>query len=254
MRGMTPAPHFFVPPTAIVGDSVTLPAPAAHHAATVLRLVVGDVIVVLDDSGTAYRSRLTNAAPKAVTAQIVESFAPPTEPRTRITVAQVLPKTGEKIEQVLQHGTEIGADSFLIFQSERSVARMETRDRVEKKLDRWRGIVQSAAEQSHRARMPAVSWARFVPDVAARMREWDAAIVCHPGATTTLRDTLATEPVTGATRLLLLIGAESGFTDSEVAALTKAGAASASLGARILRTETAALAALAQILYARNDG
>ncbi|MBC8140451.1 MAG: 16S rRNA (uracil(1498)-N(3))-methyltransferase, partial [Armatimonadetes bacterium] len=143
---MTPVPHFFVSPSAIVADTVTLQPDAAHHAATVLRLGVHDSLVVLNNTGTAYRARITVATPKSVTATIESAFAPDTEPRTRITVAQVLPKTGEKIEQVLQHGTEIGADGFVVFQSERSVARMETRDRVEKKTERWRGIVQSAAE------------------------------------------------------------------------------------------------------------
>lgn len=250
---MTPAPHFFVSPAAIDGNTVTLPPDAAHHAATVLRLQPGDLIVVLDDSGTAYRTRVAVASPKSVSAQIESSFTPDTEPRTRITVAQVLPKTGEKIEQVLQHGTEVGAAGFVVFQSERSVARMETRDRVEKKTARWRGIVQSAAEQSRRGVLPSVEWARFVPDVAARMGEWDAAILCHPGATLPLRDALTAKPVADATRLLLLVGCESGFTDAEVATLTKAGAVSVSLGSRILRTETAALVVLAQIFFARNE-
>lgn len=250
---MTPLPHFFVPPSAITGDAVTLPPDAAHHAATVLRLQVHDSLVVLDNTGTAYRCRITVAAPKSVVAQVESAFVPNTEPRTRVTVAQVLPKTGEKIEQVLQHGTEVGADGFVVFQSERSVARMETRDRVEKKTERWRGIVQSAAEQSKRGVLPPVSWARFVPDVAARIKDWDAAILCHPAAALSLRDALATPPVATAARLLLIIGAESGFTDAEVAAFAQNGAVGVTLGARILRTETAALVALSQILYARGE-
>lgn len=250
---MSSIPRFFVPPSAIQGDTVALPADAAHHAVNVLRLREGEEIVVHDGSGDGYRCRLIRAQPKGTVAAVESRYTAPTEPRTRITVAQVLPKTGEKIEQVLQHGTEVGAAGFVLFQSERSVARMEQKDKIEKRLERWQGIVQGAAEQSGRGRLPTVEWERHAPDITRRIGEWDAAITLHEGATVSLRDALQTERIAGATRLLILVGPEGGFSENEVAGFTGAAALPVSLGTRVLRTETAALVALAQILYSRSE-
>lgn len=250
---MSSVPRFFVPPSAIRGDTVTLPPDAAHHAVGVLRLREGEAILVHDNTGDAYLCRLTHAQPKSVVAAVESRYQAPTEPKTRITVAQVLPKTGEKIEQVLQHGTEVGAGGFVMFQSERSVARMEQKDKIEKRLERWQGIVQGAAEQSGRGRLPTVQWERHIPDITRRIGEWDAALTLHEGATMPLRDALEQERFLHATRLLVLVGPEGGFSDTEVAGFSTAGAVSVTMGARVLRTETAALVALAQILFARGE-
>lgn len=250
---MSSTPRFFVPSSAVEGDTVTLPPDAAHHAVAVLRLREGEAIIVHDNTGSGYLCRITRAHPKTATATVESQYTVATEPNTRITVAQVLPKTSEKIEQVLQHGTEVGAAGFLLFQSERSVARMEQRDKVEKRLERWQGIVLGAAEQSGRGRLPTVEWERSAADLVRRIGEWDAAITLHEGATLPLRDVLRTEPFPAATRLLVLVGPEGGFTEGEVAAFAQAGAVPTSLGARVLRTETAALVALAQVLFARNE-
>lgn len=245
--------RFFVAPSDFFGDTVTLPADAAHHAATVLKLRAGETIAVHDDTGAGYACRLTHVAPKTVSAVVESTYTVMTEPRTRITVAQALPKTSDKIEQVLQHGTEVGAAGFLLFQSERSVARMEARDKIEKRLERWNGIVRGAAEQSGRGRLPTVGWAAHTPDVVRRIPEWDAALTLHEGVSLSLRDALAAPAATAATRLLVIVGPEGGLTDGEAAAFADAGSPAVSLGARILRTETAALVALAQILYARGE-
>lgn len=250
---MSSTPRFFIPSSVIQGDTVTLPSDAAHHAVSVLRLREGEAIIVHDNTGSGYQCRLMRAQPKSVIATIESRYTVLTEPKTRITVAQALPKTGEKIEQVLQHGTEVGASGFVLFQSERSVARMEQKDKIEKKLERWQGIVQGASEQSGRGRLPTVEWERHTSDITRRLGEWDAIITLHEGATLPLQDALQTERVASATRLLILVGPEGGFTDGEVAAFTSAGAISVSLGARVLRTETAALVALAQILYSRGE-
>ncbi|MBC7807254.1 MAG: 16S rRNA (uracil(1498)-N(3))-methyltransferase [Akkermansiaceae bacterium] len=250
---MSSIPRFFVPPPAIQGDTITLPPDAAHHAVGVLRMREGEEIIVHDNTGDGYRCRLTRVQSKVTVATVESRFTVPTEPKTRLTVAQVLPKTGEKIEQVLQHGTEVGASGFVLFQSERSVARMEQKDKIEKRLERWQGIVQGAAEQSGRGRLPTVEWERHAPDITRRIGEWDAAIALHEGATLALRDALQAERIADATRLLILVGPEGGFTDGEVAGFAGAGATPVSLGARVLRTETAALVALAQILYARGE-
>lgn len=248
---MSSVPRFFVPPAAIAGDTVTLPAEAAHHAATVLRLREGEAVLIHDGTGAGYACQLLRVSPKSATARVESRFIVATEPATRITVAQALPKTGEKIEQVLQHGTEIGAAGFVLFQAERSVARMEQREKIEKRLERWRGIVQGAAEQSGRGRLPTVEWARSPVEVAARPEE-TLRLVLHEKADGTLRDALESDA--GSARdLLFVVGPEGGFTEGEVRTLSGAAGRVVSLGPRVLRTETAALVALAQALFARNE-
>ena len=250
---MSSIPRFFVLPSAIVGDTVTLSRDAAHHAATVLKLRVGEAVIIHDDTGIGYTCRLTQVAAKAVSARIETSYTVATEPRTRITIAQALPKNGDKLEQVLQHGTEIGAAGFLLFSAERSVSRIEGRDRIEKRLERWGGITQSAAEQSGRGQIPCVEWAASTEQVIRRTGDWEAVLLFQTGVSLPLRDALLIPGVRTATRVLLIVGPESGFTPAEVTGFDAAGCSVVSLGARVLRTETAAMVALAQFLFARNE-
>ena len=249
---MSSTPRFFVPPSAIASGVVTLPEADAHHARSVLRLRVGEPIFVHDGQNVVHRAILTDVSPRAVVARVESSEPAQTEPRTRITVAQALPKTTDKIEQVLQHGTEIGAAGFLLWGAFRSVAKLGAGEKIERRLERWRGIVKGAAEQSGRGVLPDVAWAANARDVTARSGDFDAVLVAHEAATLPLAVALA-DLAPGTTRLLVVVGPEGGLTDEEVGGFTSTGARSVSLGLRVLRTETAALVALAQILFARDD-
>ncbi|MBC8104095.1 MAG: 16S rRNA (uracil(1498)-N(3))-methyltransferase [Cytophagales bacterium] len=249
---MSSTPRFFVPPAAIRGDTATLPPEAAHHIRNVLRMEAGQSIVLHDGLGFAYSGTLTEVAGKAaVVAAITDRTPVAAEPTTRITVAQALPKTSDKIEQVLQHGTEVGAAGFLFFAGRRSVARLAEGEKIDKRLARWRGIVLGAAEQSGRGILPTVEWAGLTPDLVRRLGDFDHVLVLHEAATFPLADALRQVAVT-AIRLLIVVGPEGGLDDqSEVPLLVGAGGVPLTLGPRILRTETAALVALAQILFAR---
>lgn len=254
---MSSVPRFFVPPAAIQSGLVTLPPDDAHHARSVLRLRVGEPVFVHDGRNVVYRATLTDVSARAVVARVDESGPAGTEPATRVTVAQALPKTTDKIEQVLQHGTEIGAAGFVLWGAFRSVAKLGTGDKVEKRLERWRGIVKGAAEQSGRGVLPGVEWNDGARDMAGQVATFDAALVLHEaagaGPGSSLAAALAALPAHAAPRLLVIVGPEGGLTDEEVALFTSAGARPVSLGPRVLRTETAALVAVAQILFARGD-
>ena len=241
---MSSIPRFFVPPDAIVAGEVLLPSEASHHARSVLRLRLGEKIRIHNGENRAFLGELI-AVESIVRATILEEIPLESEPQTRITIAQALPKTGEKVEQVLQHGTEIGAAGFLFFEAERSVTKLEP-DRREKRLERWRGIIQSAAEQSGRGIIPTVDWAGRGKTLVGLFAGFDAVVVLHEAAVLPLYRHLPTGDT-----LLLLVGPEGGFSENEVALFTKAGAVSLSLGPRVLRTETAALVALAQVLLLR---
>lgn len=241
--------NFFVRPDQFASGLVNLEADDAHHLHVVLHAEAGHKIAVLDGSGRLWPATLLELGKAKAMARLGEPFFPSTEPPVKITVAQALPKVTEKMEQVLQRGTEIGASGFWAFASERSLTQL-TGERHEKRRGRWEAIIKTAAEQAHRALLPALRVEGGFGDVVAAAGEFDLALLAYEGEReTTLAKALAAPPEPPG-RLLVIIGPEAGLTDSEVKAARKAGVQSVSLGPRILRTETAALVMVSQILFA----
>lgn len=241
--------RFFARPEQIAGGLATLDAYDAYHLRVVLRAQPGEKVAVLDGTGQEFPGVLEAVGKTKATVRLETPFVPVTEPRTRITVAQALPKVGDKMEQILQHGTEIGASAFRAFASERSLTHL-TGERQVKRLARWQAIVKTAAEQSHRALLPGIEASGEFADVLATTKEYDLALLAHPAENgQSLREVLSASPAPPQT-LLVLVGPESGFSPGEVQQAVKSGAIAVSLGPRILRTETAALVLLSQILFA----
>ncbi len=241
--------RFLVRPEQITSGIVNLGADDAHHLRVVLHADAGHKIAVLDGSGRQWPATLLELGKTKALARLGEPFFPQTEPSVKITVAQALPKVTEKMEQVLQRGTEIGASGFWAFSSERSLTHLEG-ERHEKRRGRWQAIIKTAAEQSHRAILPTLRVDGGFGDVAAAAGEFDLTLLAYEGEQeTTLAKALAAAP-DPPSRLLVIIGPEAGLTDSEVKAARKTGIQAVSLGPRILRTETAALVMVSQILFA----
>ena len=239
-------------PDQINGGIASLDPGDAHHLRVVLKAEMGDSVLVLNGTGDLFRGKLSklNKTNAEITLHGRESGE--SEPDIHITVAQALTKIGDRLEQVLQHGTEIGAARFWIFESMKSLGLLQG-DRQDKKLARWKLIIKTAAEQSHRMLLPEVKCFESVDAVLAASDQFDLVLMPHPAQNPIslkrhLR-TLTKEPKS----ILVIIGPESGFTALEVAHATTAGAKVVSLGPRILRTETAALAVLSQLMYALDD-
>ena len=246
--------RFFVHPEQMENGVVTLDADDAHHLRTVLQAKAGDGIAVLDGSGREWPATLQSVGKTRAEARLGKPFDPGTEPIVKITVAQALPKVGDKIEQVLQRGTEIGVSHFRAFASERSLTHL-TGERHTKRLIRWQAIVKTAAEQAHRALLPTVRAEGGLHDILTTVGDYDLALFAHPAAhQPTLHEAICAAPKIGDGKgLLLIIGPESGFSDAEVAQAQAAGTHPVSLGPRILRTETAAMVMAAQILFVRES-
>ncbi len=241
--------RFFVRPDQFASGLVTLDADDAHHLRVVLHAQPGQKIAVLDGSGREWPATLLELGKTKGLARLGESGLPQTEPPVQITVAQALPKVTDKMEQVLQRGTEIGASGFWAFASERSLTHL-TGERHEKRHGRWEAIIKTAAEQAHRALLPTLRVDGEFAEVLRAAGEFDLTLLAYEGEReTTLRSTLHTLPAPPK-RILLIVGPESGLSDGEVKAARKAGVPIISLGPRILRTETAALVMVSQILFA----
>lgn len=243
--------RFFVHPDQISGDSVRFRREQAHQLHHVLRLHPGGQVIVLDGRGQQYDVALQQVDAHAAGGRILRSTPAEGEPRTQLTLYQSLLKR-EKFEWVLQKGTEIGVVRFVPVITRRTLVRDLDAVTAEKR-ERWQRIIAEAAEQSGRGRLPAladpVPFAAALADAVATTQR---AVIARGEATSgKLATALAGLPE--AARVGLFVGPEGGYDPAEVAEAQAAGIAAVSLGARILRTETAALVGPALILHVLGD-
>lgn len=238
--------RFFIPPEQISAGRVSLTGETAHQVSRVLRLQVGEQVCVLDDSGLEYFVELDGVASSAVSGRVISSRPCPAEPHTRLTIYLGLTQR-EKFEYALQKCTEAGAAAFVPFISSRSL--VQDASESARKLPRWQQIVREAAEQSGRGRLPIVRpplrWAEALQHAAANHTR--AFLLWEDEHTTPLRTAL--EDLHPGSNLAAIIGPEGGLSAAEAAEAARAGCTPVSLGKRILRMETAALAAVLLILY-----
>ena len=225
------------------GQHVTLPEAAAHHARDVLRLEAGAAVTLLNGLGGEYAATLSLVSKKLVQADVGGFTQRDSEPPFSITVAQSL-ATGDKMDWVVEKAVELGAAAIVPIAAARSVLKL-TAERAEKRVVHWQAIARAACEQCGRNRL-----ARVEP--VSGLEAWLAATRGTPSLKLMLSpvadvafNTL-TAPAPGSA-IELLIGPEAGLTDAEEASARAAGFKGIVLGPRVMRTETAALAALAAI-------
>ena len=241
--------HFFVAPEAINQEQVHFPTEIARQIQRVLRLKEGELVNVLDNTGMVYEVELVLEGQSA-SGRIIRHYTGETESRLCLTLMVSLSHR-EKYEWVLQKGTELGVSAFLPVISARSL--VQKKDAIAAKQERWESIIREAAEQSHRARLPVLMEAMaLVEAVALPSCESDILKVCaHTSAEATpLRDILRNNQPE---ECWILIGPEGGFTEDEVSLAQAHGFLVTSLGKRVLRMETAAIASAAIILNSWAD-
>jgi 16S rRNA (uracil1498-N3)-methyltransferase len=227
-----------------VGQRVTLPEESSLHLLRVLRLAPGDAVTLFNGDGHDYTARLLTAAKRGAEAEITERQAVPRESPLRIILAQGLAR-GEKMDLVLQKATELGVEGFAPILTERTEVKLDA-ERAAKRMAHWRGVVAAACEQSGRAVLPGLSEPVPLAAFSGEPRE-GLLLALDPGGDVGLADIapVAGQPIT------LVVGPEGGLSDRDLATLRAAGFRGLRLGPRILRTETAGLAAVAalQALY-----
>ena len=235
------APRFHVPDGLAPGAQIRLPDRAARHVA-VLRLRAGDAIRLFDGSGGEFQAQLTALERSRITALIGQRSELERESPLGITLAQCL-SGGDRMGLALQKATELGVAAILPLASERSVVRLSA-ERAERKLEHWRNVVIAACEQCGRNRVPTV---HAPQDLHAWLAGSDAGalrLMLLPQADRSLSE--LAPPAPGAP-ITLLAGPEGGLAPHETAAALRAGFTAVRLGPRVLRTETAPLAALAAL-------
>jgi 16S rRNA (uracil1498-N3)-methyltransferase len=214
---------------------IELPEAVAHHAVRVLRLRDGDRVALFDGRGGEYEAQLSIAARGEVTAHTGKRSDVERESPLRVVLVQGV-SSGDKMDFTVQKAVELGVAAIHPVLTERAVVRLND-ERGEKKLAHWRRIAIAACEQCGRNRVPEIA----LPVALERYRAADGAKVLLSPAAAKRLSALATGPLT------LAAGPEAGFSEAEERRLQRAGFVPASLGPRTLRTETAALAALAAL-------
>jgi 16S rRNA (uracil1498-N3)-methyltransferase len=235
-----PIPRFFVAVPLTEGARIALPEGAAHHAARVLRLHVGDGVTLFNGQGGEFAARIAAIGKQAVEAEVGAHHAIERESPLSVTLVQAV-SSGERMDVTIQKAVELGVIRIVPVESARSVVRLHG-ERAEKRVAHWRQIAISACEQCGRNRVPEVR--ALLPLEAWLVADCDDALrwALLPGAGTPLRALPEPDrPVE------ILVGPEGGFTDSEAAAAQRAGFLPVRLGPRVLRTETAAAALLAAL-------
>lgn len=216
--------------------------PISHQLRRVLRLDAGAVITLLDGSGAAFPTRIESLASGEAAGTVLRSAAALGEPSVELTLYQCVPK-GDRFTWILQKGTEIGVTRFAPVISSRTVVRPA--ERLLAKYERWRAIVREAAEQSRRGRIPVIEEPLHWAEALERVRglglfAWEEADGNRANWQTRAADSTAVS---------LLVGPEGGIAKEEAAAAQAMGWLPVSLGPRVLRSETAAIAAAALVMH-----
>ena len=240
---MKNAPRFHVPASLsaeAVGSEWALPDPATHHALRVLRLAVGDAVTLFNGAGGEFAATLTRADKRSAWVRL-EAFDPvEREAALAITLVQGI-AANDAMDFIVRKSVELGVTAIQPVLTSRS-ARFPTDARGDKRLAHWRQIAIAACEQCGRNRVPAVHDVTELETWIASHSATASAIVLSPESTRTWAQ--LTTPTAG---IDLLIGPEGGWTEQELARAARAGCAAVRLGPRVLRAETAAVAALAAI-------
>jgi 16S rRNA (uracil1498-N3)-methyltransferase len=243
-----PARHrFAVEPDAVRGGQVWFPPAAARQMRRVLRLSPGQRVTAFDGRGGEYTVALVSLRDDTALGAIETRTMPDSEPRLHVTLCQaLLPR--DKFELVLQKATEVGVRAFVPLVTERSLVPASAVDN--RRLDRWRRIVQEAAEQSGRVSLPTLAEPLTFAQALAGGRHKPALLAWERETRRSVREALvALEPRLRGAHLTLFVGPEGGFSEVEAVAARDAGAAVVSLGPRILRAETAGPILTALALY-----
>ncbi|QKY69500.1 16S rRNA (uracil(1498)-N(3))-methyltransferase [Lentibacillus sp. CBA3610] len=243
--------RYFVPAENWKDNQVIMTDDDAHHISRVMRSKPEDEIICNHPDGKAAICQITDITSDNVRAVISEWLDESAELPIDVTIAQGLPKS-DKMEFVLKKGTELGAAAFIPVQADRSVVVWDHK-KMEKKMNRYRKIVKEASEQSHRNKIPLIQQpVNGIKQLADENSQYDLKLFAYEEEAKTESfqsfGTLVSKMNSG-DRVLIVIGPEGGFSEQEAALLKQREFMPVRLGPRILRTETAALYALASISY-----
>jgi 16S rRNA (uracil1498-N3)-methyltransferase len=243
--------RLFVEPQRIADDVVVLADEDHRYLTRVLRLVVGDTVVLFDGQSVEATARITRVGPRALELRVEERRPVSASERPHVTLIQALAK-GDKLDLVVQKSTELGLNRFIPVTTARAVQRLDAGQvHAMSRRARWQKIAREAARQSGRLDVPEVEAVTSLQTALSASAKEALKLFLWEGARqTSLRAALPRDPPR---QIVIAIGPEGGFTVDEVELARQAGFVPAGLGPRTLRTETAALVTLSILGYALGD-
>lgn len=233
-------PRIFLEQALREGARIELPAAAARHLLQVLRLRAGDAFVAFNGEGGEFEARIETAGRRDAVARIGTFRNVDRESPLSVTLAQCVSK-GERMDYSLQKAVELGVAAVQPLLSGRSVVRVDE-ERWEKKHEHWRGVIVSACEQCGRTRVPPLAPVVPLTQWLGTATDWTRLVLDPVGG-----ESLQSLSVPRNAPVVLLVGPEGGLTEQELGAARRAGFTGLKLGPRVLRTETAGVAALAAL-------
>ena len=223
------------------GARITLPEDSAAHLVRVLRLREGDACVLFNGDGHDYPARLVQAGKREAVVELGDAAPADNESPLRITLLQGIAR-GEKMDLILQKATELGVAAIMPVNGERTEVKLDA-ERAGKRLAHWREVTVSACEQCGRARLPDIAPPRPLEQAVQALDRDMLRLILDPEAV----HRLATLVAPASMRIAIAIGPEGGWSPRDLATLEGAGFTGLQLGPRVLRTETAGLAAIAAL-------
>ena len=230
------------------GHCHTIEGDAANHIMRVLRLRPGDPLTVFDGRGGEHTARVEGFRKDAVIVEVGDRSAAAVESPLSLTLAQGVSR-GERMDWVVQKATELGVTRISPVMTERSVVKLDAKQAERKRLH-WQGIAVAACEQSGRDRIPEIDTPLGLAEFLGGIDPHATRVLLSPAGTLRIADLPRPRPEGG---VVVLIGPEGGLAESEQNAAVAAGFVGVRLGPRVLRTETAAVAALTLLQYQFGD-
>lgn len=241
-----PITNFYTPPEKIKNDRVLIEGEEAFHIAKVLKFTKGEIIPVVDGLGNKYKVAISNISQKSVEGDIITRVRKENEPLVNITLAPAL-SAGTKMDLVIEKCTEIGVNAFIPVLTEKSFVKQDKKAKAQNKTSRWRKVAIAAMKQSLRSYLPKIHEITEFEQILRKTHEHDLTLIASLDIQSKpIKEVL--NPQNKYKNILLLVGPEGGFTPSELERAREYKTVPVSLGPRRLRTETASIILVSQVL------
>lgn len=242
-------PKFFVEKSQVKENKVELIGEDVKHILQVLRAKIGEELTIGNiDEKENYLTQIEQIQQNSILCNIVKRFPYLEESKVDVTIFQGLPKA-DKMEYIIQKNTELGVKQIVPVIMQRCVAKLEGKD-INKKIERWQKIALSAAKQSRRDTISQIESPITIQQLCDKIKEFDLVLLAYEEEQKhTMKQELKKAEMQKAKKIAMIIGPEGGIEKEEIQRLEEAGAKKITLGKRILRTETASIMIMSNIIY-----
>ncbi len=248
-------PKFFVNSEQVDNNKIRIIGKDVNHIKNVLRMKVGDELYICNESDSMnYKAKINDFCKDEIMCGIVETIENIAESNVKVHIYQGLPKA-DKMELIIQKSVELGVDKITPIEMKRCIVKLDEKDKI-KKRERWQKIAEVAAKQSGRDIIPEICNIKNIKEIGSEFGDYDLVLLCYENEKEVLlKEVLKSNELKKNSenlsefKIAVIIGPEGGVDISEVELMEKSGAKVISLGNRILRTETVALAILSIIMY-----